>query len=90
MRDAERASLLLLLDLATALALSALIVEVLKLVAKLGWVCENHPNRAWSAEFGCQCGAGEPCACNRTAPFDEPDVERIIEEVEGEPKMTRH
>jgi hypothetical protein len=22
----------------------------------IGWVCENHPNRAWHDELGCQCG----------------------------------
>lgn len=47
----------------------------------LGWVCENHPDRAWS-EDGCQCGAGMACECNR--------VEGIVEEVEGEPTSTGH
>lgn len=31
-----------------------------------GWVCENHPDKAWS-KSGCECGAGMPCECNRTA-----------------------
>lgn len=34
-----------------------------KICFGLGWVCENHPRRAWSAELGCQCGAGMPCEC---------------------------
>jgi hypothetical protein len=25
----------------------------------LGFVCENHPDRARSEELGCQCGAGD-------------------------------
>jgi hypothetical protein len=37
----------------------------------IGWVCENHPDHAWHDELGCQCGAGEPCRCNKA---DEPDV----------------
>ncbi|KJC55486.1 hypothetical protein UB31_00460 [Bradyrhizobium sp. LTSP849] len=58
----------------------------------LRWVCENHPNRAWSEvlEGGCQCGAGMPCECNRIDDFEVPDVEGVIEEVEGELKKTRH
>jgi hypothetical protein len=31
----------------------------------IGWVCENHPQRAWAKELGCQCGAGMPCECLR-------------------------
>ena len=31
----------------------------------IGWVCENHPNRAWDEQKGCQCGAGMPCQCVR-------------------------
>ncbi|MDE5466040.1 hypothetical protein [Bradyrhizobium sp. CSS354] len=50
----------------------------------LGFVCENHPDRAWSEELGCQCGAGDPCACNRSLDIDagieEPDVSHIIED----------
>lgn len=56
----------------------------------LGWVCENHPDRAWSEEDGCQCGAGMPCECNRVEGEDIPDIEGIIEEVEGEPTSTCH
>lgn len=33
-----------------------------------GWVCENHPYRAWTPE-GCQCGPGMPCECNPNAEF---------------------
>jgi hypothetical protein len=29
-----------------------------------GWVCENHPDRAWHDELGCMCNAGQPCRCN--------------------------
>jgi hypothetical protein len=50
----------------------------------LGFVCENHPDRAWSEQLGCQCGAGEPCACNRSpdinAGIEEPDASYIIKE----------
>ena len=31
----------------------------------LGWVCENHPDRAWDTDIGCECGAGVPCECQR-------------------------
>jgi hypothetical protein len=41
----------------------------------IGWVCENHPDRAWSDELGCMCGAGMPCECNRA---DEPDITQVI------------
>src|SRR5437762_215983 len=40
----------------------------------IGWVCENHPDKAWDAELGCVCGAGVPCKCNETDGVDEPDV----------------
>lgn len=35
-----------------------------------GWVCENHPNRAFEGVHACRCGgAGVPCPnCN---PADE-------------------
>jgi hypothetical protein len=49
----------------------------------IGWVCENHPDRAWHDELGCTCGAGEPCQCNRADGLDVSEV--IIEE-----KPTRH
>ena len=56
----------------------------------IGFVCENHPDRAWSEELGCQCGAGEPCACNRSldAGIEEPDASRIIEDAGA--KKRRH
>ena len=41
----------------------------------IGWVCENHPDRAWSDELGCMCGAGMPCECNRA---DEPNITLVI------------
>ena len=28
------------------------------------WVCENHPDKAWDTQGGCECGAGMPCKCN--------------------------
>ncbi|MCP3401844.1 MULTISPECIES: hypothetical protein [unclassified Bradyrhizobium] len=52
----------------------------------LGWVCENHPDKAWTEkEGGCQCGAGMPCACNKTEDEGILDVEGIIEEIGGNP-----
>jgi len=58
----------------------------------IGFVCENHPDRAWSAELGCQCGAGEPCACNRSDDIDEgleePDVSHFIPDADV--KKHRH
>ena len=44
----------------------------------IGWVCENHPDRAWSEEFGCQCGAGMPCECFRADGLEEPDISQVI------------
>jgi hypothetical protein len=41
----------------------------------IGWVCENHPDRAWDAELGCTCGAGMPCKCNGG---EEPDISQVI------------
>jgi hypothetical protein len=48
----------------------------------IGWVCENHPDKAWSDEFGCQCGAGTPCECNREGEegIDEPDISQVMDE----------
>jgi hypothetical protein len=58
----------------------------------LGFVCENHPDRAWSEELGCQCGAGEPCECNRSpdinAGIEEPDASHIIPDTDA--KKRRH
>jgi hypothetical protein len=34
-----------------------------KVCLGVGWVCESHPQRAWTEELGCQCGAGMPCEC---------------------------
>ena len=44
----------------------------------LGWVCENHPNRVWDEEKGCQCGAGMPCECQRANGLEQPDTSKII------------
>jgi hypothetical protein len=46
----------------------------------IGWVCENHPDRAWDDELGCTCGAGQPCSCNQTDGIDEPDISQVIVE----------
>lgn len=58
----------------------------------IGFVCENHPNRAWSEELGCQCGAGEPCACNRSDDIyhglEELDVSHFIPDADV--KKHRH
>jgi hypothetical protein len=45
----------------------------------LGWVCENHPMRAWDEKLGCQCGAGMPCECQRETGLEQPDVSRVLE-----------
>lgn len=29
-----------------------------------GWVCENHPEKAWAGGNGCCGGAGAPCKCS--------------------------
>jgi len=50
----------------------------------MGWVCENHPDRAWDEKLGCQCGAGMPCRCNGG---EEPDVSEVIIE---ENKIAKH
>jgi hypothetical protein len=48
----------------------------------IGWVCENHPDRAWDDELGCTCGAGEPCKCNLVGEpgVDEPDISQVVME----------
>lgn len=46
----------------------------------LGWVCENHPDRAWDQELGCQCGAGMPCECQRANGPEQPDVSAVLSE----------
>jgi hypothetical protein len=46
----------------------------------LGWVCENHPDKAWDKNLGCECGAGMPCECNTAGRpgIDEPDTTGIL------------
>lgn len=46
----------------------------------LGWVCENHPDKAWDKDLGCECGAGMPCECNSGGGtgIDEPDTSGIL------------
>jgi hypothetical protein len=41
----------------------------------VGWVCERHPNCAWTDDYGCMCSAGIACVCN-------PD-ERELEEADA-------
>ena len=54
----------------------------------IGWVCENHPNRAGDDELGCTCGAGEPCKCNMEGEpgVDELDISQVVIE---DGKLTR-
>jgi hypothetical protein len=47
----------------------------------IGWVCENHPYRAWHEELGCMCGA---CKSNSG---EEPDVSQVLVD---EQDVTRH
>ena len=47
---------------------------------RIGWVCENHPERAFSAEFGCQCGAGMPCERVRAGGLEQPDAGQAVQE----------
>ena len=46
----------------------------------LGWVCENHPDKVWDKDLGCECGAGMPCQCNGAGVpgVDEPDTSGIL------------
>ena len=48
----------------------------------VGWVCENHPDRVWDDDLGCQCGAGMPCDCQRQdeilAGIEEPDISKVL------------
>jgi len=49
-----------------------------KVCLGIGWVCENHPKRAWSKEFGCECGAGMPCECVRSDGLEKPGVSHVL------------
>jgi len=44
----------------------------------LGWVCESHPQRAWTDELGCQCGVGMPSECQRADGLEEPNTSGVI------------
>lgn len=46
----------------------------------LGWVCENHPDRAWDRDIGCECGAGMPCECQQANGLEQPDASKILSE----------
>jgi hypothetical protein len=41
----------------------------------IGWVCENHPDKAWHEELGCICGAAMLFRCNSG---EEPDVSHLL------------
>jgi hypothetical protein len=45
----------------------------------IGWVCRNHPDKAWHDELGCMCSAGRLCQCNQIESRDISEV--IIEDV---------
>jgi Protein of unknown function (DUF2934) len=51
----------------------------------IGWVCENHPDRAWHEELGCivRC-RNAPCKCNSG---EELDVSQVLVD---EKDATRH
>jgi hypothetical protein len=41
----------------------------------IGWVCENHPEKAFDDELGCTCSDGMPSECNDS---DPPDTSQVI------------
>ena len=45
----------------------------------IGWVCENHPDRGWDKEPGCECGDGMPGECQRANGLEQPDTSKVIE-----------
>ena len=57
-----------------------------KVCLGIGWVCENHPHRAWAEDLGCQCGVGMPCECVRANGLEEPDVSRVLDGKTDTPK----
>jgi hypothetical protein len=47
----------------------------------VGWVCENHPGRAWAKDKpnGCECGAGAPCPdCNEVVDDGPPRSKGVV------------
>lgn len=54
----------------------------------IGFVCENHPQRAWSEIFGCPCGAGMLCKCNHGDRV-EPVASGVLVEIMENP-TTKH
>jgi len=54
-----------------------------KICGGLGWVCENHPEKAWAdmidgrnTATACACGAGMLCACHPDYPIKKRERER--------------
>lgn len=45
-----------------------------------GWVCEDHPDKAWDSGNGCCGAAGAPCVCNPEAKM--PPGSTIIWDIE--------
>jgi hypothetical protein len=45
----------------------------------MGWVCENHPDRAWDKEMGCECGAGMLVSVNAPVALNS-RISKVIEE----------
>jgi hypothetical protein len=48
-----------------------------------GWVCENHPERAWEGEHAYGCGgAGTPCpVCNPSDENSPPELPEGFEAI---------
>jgi hypothetical protein len=55
-----------------------------KICFGLGWVCGNHPNRAWSDELGCKCGPAKACKCQ--GDVDETAQPVIVEIISSKTK----
>ena len=52
----------------------------------VGWVCENHPDRAWAKDKpnGCECGAGAPCPdCNEIVDDGPPRIKGVVVSIDA-------